>query len=427
MNIEKSKIFFERAKTLIPGQSQTFSKGPTQFVQGVSPIYCEKGKGAKIWDVDGNEFTDYIMALGPIVLGYCFEEVDQAVIQQLKKGSIFSLPHHLEVEVAEKLVNIIPSAEMVRFGKNGSDVTAAAIRISRAYTGRDKIAICGYHGWQDWYIGTTSRDLGVPDGTKSLSLTFKYNDISSLEKLFNDNFSQIACVIIEPVGIEKPDRLFLEKVKELANKNNAVLIFDELKSGFRFALGGIQGSLDIVPDISTFGKAIANGYPLSAIVGRRDIMEYVDKTFFSFTFGGETLSLAACLKTIEIIQRQEVIKHNWEIGAYFKEQYNRLIMKYDLGNYIWNKGNDIHFITEFKSGNNFSDLELKSLLHQEMIKKGNLTIGSYDFCYSHTENMIDKTISDLEDILPSIKNIIETDSITDHIEGNIVQPIFRKH
>ena len=180
MNIEKSKIFFERAKTLIPGQSQTFSKGPTQFVQGVSPIYCEKGKGAKIWDVDGNEFTDYIMALGPIVLGYCFEEVDQAVIQQLKKGSIFSLPHHLEVEVAEKLANIIPSAEMVRFGKNGSDVTAAAIRISRAYTGRDKVAICGYHGWQDWYIGTTSRDLGVPDGTKSLSLTFKYNDISSL-------------------------------------------------------------------------------------------------------------------------------------------------------------------------------------------------------------------------------------------------------
>jgi Glutamate-1-semialdehyde aminotransferase len=209
LNIEKSKILFETAKKLIPGQSQTFSKGHTQFVQGVSPIYCEKGKGAKIRDVDGNEYTDYIMALGPIVLGYCFEEVDQAVIQQVKKGSIFSLPHRLEIEVAEALVNIIPSAEMVRFGKNGSDVTAAAIRISRAYTGREKIAICGYHGWQDWYIGTTSRNLGVPASTRDLSLTFKYNDIPSLEKLFKENPGQIACVIIEPIGIEGPDSLFL--------------------------------------------------------------------------------------------------------------------------------------------------------------------------------------------------------------------------
>ncbi len=410
---------------LIPGQSQTFSKGPTQFVQGVSPIYCERGEGAKIWDVDGNEFTDYIMALGPIILGYCFDEVDQAVIQQIKKGSIFSLPHHLEIDVAEELVNIIPSAEMVRFGKNGSDVTAAAIRISRAYTGKDKIAICGYHGWQDWYIGTTSRNLGVPDATKDLSLTFKYNDISSLEKLFNDNPGQIACVIIEPIGIEEPDNSFLETVKELAHKNNALLIFDELKTGFRFALAGVQEYTGVIPDISTFGKAIANGYPLSAIVGKRDIMEYVDKTFFSFTFGGETLSLIACLKTIEIVQRLGVIKHNWEIGAYFKEKYNNLIHKHKLENYLWNKGYDIHFVTEFKSGDGFTDLELKSLVHQEMISRGNLTIGSYEFCFSHTKKMIDQTLNDIDEILKIVTQAIKEKNVKKYLKGKTVKPIFR--
>lgn len=427
MNIEKSKIFFERAKRLIPGQSQTFSKGPTQFVQGVSPIYCERGKGAKIWDVDGNEFTDYIMALGPIVLGYCFDEVDQAVIQQIKKGSIFSLPHYLEIEVAEALVNIIPSAEMVRFGKNGSDVTSAAIRISRAYTGREKIAICGYHGWQDWYIGTTSRDLGVPVGTKDLSFTFKYNDISSLEKLFNGNPDQIACVIIEPIGIEVPKNLFLENVKSLAHKNGAVLIFDEMKTGFRFALAGVQEYTDIIPDISTFGKAIANGYPLSAIVGKREVMEYVDKTFFSFTFGGETLSLIACLKTIEIVQRQEVIKHNWEIGSYFKAQYNRLITEHNLEKYIWNKGYDIHFVTEFKGGDGFTDLELKSLVHQEMVSRGNLTIGSYEFCFSHTKEMINKTLNDIEGVISLVNDAIKNANVKEQIRGEIVKPVFRQN
>ena len=425
MNIEKSKTLFERAKMLIPGQSQTFSKGPTQFVQGVSPIYCERGKGAKIWDVDGNEFTDYIMALGPIVLGYCFDDVDHAVIQQIKKGSIFSLPHHLEIDVAEELVNIIPSAEMVRFGKNGSDVTAAAIRISRAYTGKDKIAICGYHGWQDWYIGTTSRNLGVPRSTKDLSLTFNYNDIPSLEKLFNENPGQIACVIIEPIGIEEPDSLFLETVKELAHKNSAILIFDELKTGLRFALAGVQEYTGVIPDISTFGKAIANGYPLSAIVGKRDIMEYVDKTFFSFTFGGETLSLVACLKTIEIVQKKGVIKHNWGIGSYFKEKYNKLIKEYKLENYLWNKGYDIHFVTEFESGDGFTDFELKSLVHQEMVSRGNLTIGSYEFCYSHTKEMIDQTINDIDEILKTVTQAIKEKNVKKYLKGKAVKPIFR--
>jgi len=239
-NLTKSKEYLERAKKVIPSCTQTFSKGPTQFVQGVSPIYLERGDGSHVFDVDGNEYIDYPLALGPVTLGYNYPRVNEAIIKQLKDGITFSLMHPLEVELAELLINIIPCAEMVRFGKNGSDVTSAAVRVARAYTGRDKIACCGYHGWQDWYIGTTTRSAGVPECIKKLTIPFEYNNIESLERIFSENRDEVAGVIMEPIGIVEPKNNFLEKVKEITHKNGAVLIFDEIVIGFRVSIGGAQ-------------------------------------------------------------------------------------------------------------------------------------------------------------------------------------------
>ena len=424
MKLKKSQYYYKKALELIPGQSQTFSKGPTQFVREASPLFCESAKGAIITDVDGNKYIDYMMALGPIVLGYCDPVVDAAVIKQVKKGPIFSLPHRLEVELAEVLIDAIPCAEMVRYGKNGSDVTTAAVRIARAYTGRDVIACCGYHGWQDWYIGTTTRNLGVPEATKNLTKTFTYNDISSLEKIFNENKGRVAGVILEAIGIEEPKDDFLQKVKELAHKNGAVLIFDEMKTGFHFALGGVEEFTGVVPDIAAFGKGMANGYPLAVIAGKKEIMEYVDKTFFSFTFGGEAVSLAAAIATIKEIKKRKVIPHIWKIGKMFRDGYNKMAKKHGLERYTQAVGYPVHFVTNFTDGKGNDDLLLKSVVHQELIARGNLTIGSYDFCAAHTPKMIEKTLKDVDEVFGLVKK--NKDDLRGLLKGTVVSPVFRK-
>ena len=279
-----------RAEKLIPTCSQTFSKAPTQFVQGVAPVFLARGEGSHVWDVDGNEYIDYPMALGPIILGHNYPAVTEAVTRQMKDGNIYSLPHPLEVEVAELLVELIPSAEMVRFGKNGSDVTTGAVRAARAFTGRELIACCGYHGWQDWYIGTTTRNQGVPQCVREQTLPFEYNQIESLERILQQNPGKIAAVIMEPVGIVEPQDGFLQQVLDLTHEAGALLIFDEIVTGFRVALGGAQEYYGVTPDMTCCGKAMGNGYPASAVVGRRDVMEWFDEIFFSFTFGGDALS-----------------------------------------------------------------------------------------------------------------------------------------
>jgi glutamate-1-semialdehyde 2,1-aminomutase len=243
---KKSEQLLNRALKSIPLASQTFSKSLTQYPRGVSPFFIERGKGSKVWDVDGNEYVDFVNSLAAVTLGYCDEDVDKAVQDQMKNGVLFSLPHKLEMEVAEKLIGIIPCAEKVRFAKNGTDATSASIRIARAYTGKEHIAVCGYHGWQDWYIGSTTRDLGVPKAVKELTHKFEYNNLESLEKIFQEQ--ELASVIMEPMNIEYPQDNFLKKVKELVHKNNALLIFDETVTGFRYSLGGAQELFDVTPD-----------------------------------------------------------------------------------------------------------------------------------------------------------------------------------
>ncbi len=262
-----------------------------------------------MWDVDGSEYIDYSMALGPVILGHAFSEVNEVIAGRLKDGIIYTLPHPLEIELAELLVEVIPCAEMVRFGKNGSDATSGAVRAARAYTGRDKIACYGYHGWQNWYIGTTTRSKGVPKSVQRITIAFEYNNLESLKKIFDENKDKIAAVIMEPVGIIEPKGRFLEEVKELTHKNGALLIFDEIITGFRLSLGGAQEYVDVIPDLACFGKAMANGMPISVVVGKKEIMEIFDEIFFSFTFGGEVLSITAAITTIRELSPKDVIAH----------------------------------------------------------------------------------------------------------------------
>jgi len=427
LKLDNSLKLKEKVMKLIPGCSQTFSKGPTQFVQGVSPVFIEKGKGSHVWDIDGNEFIDYAMALGPVILGHNYPAVTKAVKETLKKGTTFTLPHRLEGELAEMLCEIIPCAEMVRFGKNGSDATSGAVRLARAYTGRKKIACCGYHGWHDWYIGTTTRDRGIPEEVKNLTLTFEYNNIESLEKIFAENPFQIACVIMEPVGVIEPKDDFLIKVRQLTQKNGALLIFDEVVTGFRFSLGGAQEYFKVIPDLACFGKAMANGFPISAIVGKKDIMDLFEEIFYSFTFGGEIVSLSAAIATIKELMEKNVINHIWEQGRKIKDGYNVIVKELGLEDYTQCLGYPPRSVITFKNKEGKDNLVLKSLFQQECIKRGILFTGAHNICFSHSERDIYNTLRVYNTVLKFIVKVLEKNGeFIQYLNGEPVKPIFRK-
>jgi len=425
--LTKSEEYWARAKKIIPAGTQTFSKGPTQFVQGVAPIYLQSGKGSHAFDVDGNEYIDYVMALGAISLGYGYPRVNRAIIRQLEQGIAFSLMHPLEIELSELLIELIPCAEMVRFGKNGSDVTAGAVRIARAYTGREKIACCGYHGWQDWYIGTTTRDRGVPKSTKELTIPFEYNNIKSLERIFTENKNQIAAVIMEPIIIAEPKDNFLQEIKELTHKNGAILIFDEIVTGFRLALGGAQEYFGVIPDLATFGKGMANGMPLSAIVGKKDIMKGFAEAFFSFTFGGEALSLAAAITTIKELKEKNAIEHFKRQGEKLKHGYNELAQSFGLIDYTQCIGVPEHSAFYFRDAAGNDSLDMKSLFQQEVIQRDILTIGVHLLSLSHSDEDIEKTLEAYQDAMRILSQAIDEGNIDKYLVGKKLQPVIRKH
>lgn len=290
------------------------------------------------------------------------------------------MPHPLEVELAELLVEVIPCAEMVRYGKNGSDATSAAVRVARAYTGRDKIACCGYHGWHDWFVGTTTRAMGVPQTTRALTLTFQYNGLQSLERLFDGHHNEIAAVIMEPVGVVEPENDFLARVKELAHRHGAVLIFDEIVTGFRLGIGGAQAYFGVTPDLACFGKAMANGFPLSAVVGCREIMELFDEVFVSFTFGGEAIALAAALATINELRSEDVYHHLWNQGRRLQDGFNRFAAQSGLADYCHCTGLPPHTVMMFTAPEVADPLVLRSLLQQELIKRGIMHLTGINTC-----------------------------------------------
>ncbi|QID32931.1 aminotransferase class III-fold pyridoxal phosphate-dependent enzyme [Pampinifervens florentissimum] len=423
LKLENNLRHFEKTKTLIPNCSQTFSKSYLQFSVGAVPLFVKEGKGCYLTDLDENTYIDYTMGLGACILGYAFEPVIERVEKELRRGTVFTLPSYLETELAELLRETIPCCEMARFGKNGSDVTSAGVRLARAYTGRKYIACCGYHGWQDWYIGTTTRDKGIPEEVKSLTLTFEYNNIQSLERLFEEYEDQIACVIMEPVGVEEPKEDFLQKVRELTQKHGALLIFDEVVSGFRFSLGGAQEYFGVVPDLACFGKAMGNGMPISAIVGRSEIMELFEEVFFSFTFGGETASIVSAIATIQYLKDQKVIPYLWEQGKKLKQGIQKLIEDKEMEDRAFVKGYDVRFLLDFVGENS---LKLKTLFQQESAKRGILFTGSHNMALPHDDKIIEKTLEVYDEVLDIVKFAVEYDMVDELIEGQILQPVFRK-
>lgn len=425
-DLTRSDALKRRAEAVVPGCSQTFSKAPSQFVQGVAPVFLERGEGSRVWDVDGNDYIDYSMALGAVILGHSYPAVTEAVKRQLSEGPIFSLPHPLEVEVSELLVDHFPCAEMVRFGKNGSDATSGAVRLARAYTGREVVACCGYHGWQDWYIGTTTRNRGVPQAVRELTVPFEYNDIDGLRQVFAEHPGRVAAVIMEPVGVVEPRPGFLQEVREVCRREGALLIFDEILTGFRLARGGAQEYFGVVPDLACVGKAVANGYPLSAVVGPRAIMELFDEIFFSFTFGGEALSLAAARATIVEFGQRNVVGHLWGQGRRLKDGYNVLAREFGVDRFTECVGLPPRTIFTFKDETGAESLILKSLFQQECIKRGVLLSGGQNVSYSHGDADIDHTLRVYRGALEVLSKALASGDPSRWLEGEPVKPVFRR-
>lgn len=425
MKYEESKNFLERAKKVIPLASQTFSKCYTQMSVGAVPVFFEKGKNGHVWDIDGNEFVDQVMSLAPVNLGYQYEEVDEAVRKQMQKATILSLPGKLEVEMAEKICEVVPCAEMVRYGKNGSDVTAGAVRVARAYTGRDIVAVGGYHGWQDWYVGSTTRNKGVPQSTRDMTKTFTYNKIETLEAIFQEYPNQVAAVILEPIGVEFPEDNFLQKVRDLCTKHGAVLIFDEMVTGFRIALGGAGEYFGVKPDLACFGKAVANGYPLSVLTGKKELMKECEEIFFSFTFGGELLSLAAGLATVTILQRDKVNDFINTFGMELQNTYNSIAKELELESYTKAVGYGSHFVNSF-TNNGETDLAAKTVFQEAMAEAGVFTICSNNICFTHTEEDKKKIVATYRSALQKVKMGYDNNNMESLIQGTKLQAVFRK-
>ena len=421
-NITASNRWYARAAGLIPAGTQTLAKGAGQYVNGVAPKFAARGAGSHVWDVDGNEYIDLQMGIGPLSLGYCYEAVDVAIREQLALGITFSLVHPLEVEVAELVARVVPNAEMVRYSKTGCDVTSAAVRLARAHTGRNKVLACGYHGWHDWYVAVTDRNRGVPDAVQALTYTFDYNDLAGLERSLD---ADTACVILEPVVFTAPKHDFLREVRQLCDARGALLVFDEMWTGFRLALGGAQEKFGVRADLACFSKACANGMPLSILTGRRDVMRLLEKDVFFFTtFGGEALSLAAARATITEMVDKDVIGHLARQGRRLRDGYNALATELGM-QYTASSGLDCRSIVTFdaSAGN---PLELKSLLQQELIVRGVLWGGFHNVSFSHTDADVERVLAAYRDALPALKTAVESGRVLENLRGEPVQPVFRK-
>lgn len=420
--IERSMGLLQRCEAIIPARTQTLAKGPGQYVRGVSPVFAQRGKGAHLWDVDGNRYLDYTMAVGPLVLGYGHEAVDAAIRSQLDDGITFSLMHPLEVEVAELVAELVPGIEMVRYSKTGCDVTTAAVRLARARTGRSTVLCCGYHGWHDWYIGTTDRSLGIPQAVKDLTYTFTFNDIESVRQSIDGD---TAAIILEPMVVDEPNETFLHELRELCTQHGIVLIFDEMWTGFRIARGGAQERFGVQADLVCYSKAIANGMPLSVLAGRADIMRLLDKEVFFFTtFGGEALSLAAAKATMTVLRDQPVLATIEERGNVLRHHLSACIA--DIG-IDWLSVKGLGSRTMLAIARPLEEaLLIKSYIHQELLRCGILWSGFHNLSLAHSADDIEHTLEAYEDVLPRMNELANSNRLREHVLGNPMEPVFRR-
>ncbi len=419
----RSNTKLKEVLEIIPTGSQTFSKSHLQYPKDNAPLFIERGQGARVWDIDGHEYIDMVNGLMAVSLGYNDPDVNAAIVEQLSRGICFSLPSELEYELAQLLVDIIPCAEMVRFGKNGSDATSAAIRLARAYTGRDKVLVCGYHGWQDWYIGSTARHLGVPDSVRALTKTVPYNDLDALETLLNTE--EYAAFILEPMNVTLPKPGYLEGVRALTTKTGTVMVFDEIVTGFHYALGGAQEYFGVTPDLSSFGKGMGNGMPIGAILGRRDIMKLQDDIFFSGTFGGEALSLAASIATIKKMQREPVIEKLWSAGQRLCTDVEALIKENGLEDVLSFKGLAPWKVAAFEGRGEITPMAIRTFIQKDLIAQGVLFLVSHNMSYAFTEQDHQDVVGAYRKTLSDLAAHLKKRTLMENMGCPVIEPIFK--
>jgi glutamate-1-semialdehyde 2,1-aminomutase len=430
----KSAALHERARRLIPGGGHTYSKGDDQFPSN-APSLIERGEGCYCWDPDGNRWLDYGMGLRAVILGHAYEPVVTAARAELSRGSNFTRPAPLEGELAERLSQIAPCAEMSKFAKNGSDVTSAATRLARAYTGRELVAACRdnpFYSFDDWWIGKTETSSGIPRAISDLTLTFQYNDPASLQKLFDEHPGKISCVIIEPVALDPPKDDFLAKVVEIAHKGGALVIFDEMISGFRYDFKGAQGLYGAIPDMATYGKAIANGFSVAALCGRREVMRLGgldhdrERVFLlSATHGAETHALAAALACIDELEKNDVSAHIKRLGAKLKSGVRAAAKDAGLEGLVDCIGYDASPVIVCKGRDGKVSLPLRTLFLQEMAARS-ILIPYIAISWSHGDAELDTTLAALAESLKVYAAALD-DGVERHLRGPVVKPVFRRY
>jgi glutamate-1-semialdehyde 2,1-aminomutase len=423
----------ERAHELIPGGSHTYNKGDDQWPE-LTPTGIVRGSGCHVWDAEGNEFIEYPLGNRAVSLGYAYPEVVEAAQRQMLNGTSFLRPAAIELECAEELIDVVASADMAKFTKDGSSATSAALRLARAYTGRDKVALCGDHpffSYDDWFIGTTGMPGGIPEAIKDLSLTFRYNDIESVRALFDAHPDQIACVILEAEKDEPPRDGFLHELQDLCRRNGALFVIDELITGFRYAPGGLQDEFGLSPDLSAFGKCMANGFSLSALVGRREIMELGglrtdhERVFLlSTTHGAETHALAAGMATMQVYREQPVVETLYAQGARLREGIEQVVSEHGLGEQFGLRGRDCNLVYFTRDADGNSSQPFRTLFLQEMVARGFLA-SSFVVSYAHGDSEIDLTIEAVGESLAVYARALE-DGIEHHLRGRPVKPAYRR-
>ena len=433
MDFSKSLQMNERFRSVIPGGSHTYAKGDDQYPEFALP-YMVKGEGCRVWDVDGNEFIEYGMGLRSVTLGHAYKPVVDAAYKQMLKGNNFIRPAAIEIECAEQLLSMVKGAEMVKFGKNGSDATTGAVKLSRAYTARDMIAICGNHPFfsvDDWFIGTTPMSAGIPKTIQDLTVKFQYNDIESVKTLFQQYPGKIACVILEPEKDQEPKDNFLHELQKLCNKNGTVFILDEMITGFRWHNGGAQRVYDVIPDLSTFGKAMANGFSVAALVGKREIMQLGglkhdrERVFLmSATHGAEAHGLAAALETMEIYEREPVIDTLWHRGEQLAKGIKKSIDENQLTDYVPILGKPCCLVYGSKDHEKKPSQPFRTLLLQETMKRG-IMAPSLIVSYSHTDADIDRTVEVFHEAFQIYRKALD-EGIKKYLIGRPVKPVWRK-
>ncbi|MCA1801778.1 MAG: glutamate-1-semialdehyde 2,1-aminomutase [Rhodothermaceae bacterium] len=434
MKFTRSNHLRRRAHQIIPGGCHTYAKGDDQYPE-LSPGFIVRGKGSHVFDVDGNEFIEYGMGLRAVTLGHGYERVADAASKAMYEGINFLRPSLLELEYAEELLDVVPGAEMVKFGKHGSDATTAALKLARAYTGREMVAIPAQQPFlsvDDWFIGSTAMPGGIPESQRALTVKFDYNDLNSLESLFEAYPGSIACVIMEAAKEDDPDDNYLQSVKDLCHKYGALFVIDEMITGFRWDIGGAQKYYNIDPDLSTFGKAMANGFSVSALMGKRDIMNLGglnhnrERVFLmSTTHGAETHALAAARETLRVYKELDVIGELWQKGAILRDGIQAIIDELRLNEFFELNGKDCCLVFGTRDQDRQRSQPFRTLFMQETIKRG-LLMPSLIVSYAHTESDLKYTIEMIGEALVVYKKALG-EGISKYLIGRSVAPVFRPY